>query len=295
MKRILLARYGDAKTIMSNLLAPVSRVSLPQGNADVSASLSYYRKLQSCLQKISALLKAQDPSQKDMEMYVTSQEFLFILLNLVPLDAKGEFFKQMNRINEDTLSIRGITPFKLILSSVNETYEFFDRVSRTHAVVPPKGRSNHDHPKHTRAHHASAAAQEFSNAATDSESSYEFDSDLGSQNLSQVNFQRRSRESKELKPRKPVSKHEFPCVLSEHKHSLSDCREFFLKSPKERAEHKRSFKYRYCVLCLQSNTSCVNRKCENMSSIPKVLICKDCKNEQKDNLLKVYSVLFLFQ
>jgi hypothetical protein len=294
MKRILLARYGDAKTIMSNLLAPVTKETLPQGTGDVSVSLSYYRKLQSGLQKISALLKSQDPSQKDMEIYVTSQEFLFILLNLVPLDAKGEFFKQMNRLNEDTLCIRGITPFKLILSSVNETYEFYDRVSRTYAVVPPKARSNHDRPKHTRAHHASAAALESSETATDSESNYESESDQGCQNLGQVNFQRRSRESKELKPRKPVSRHEFPCVLSEHKHSLSDCREFFLKSPKERVEGRKLFKFRHCLLCLQSNNSCSFRKCENLSSIPKVLVCQDCKNERKENK-GIYSVLFCFK
>ena len=118
---------------------------------------------------VSALLKAQDPSQRDMEIYVTSQEFLLMLLNLVPLDAKGEFFKQMNRLNEDTLCIRGITPFKLILSSVNETYEFFDRVNRTHAVAHPKGRSNYDRSKHTRSHHA-AAVQESSDPISESES-----------------------------------------------------------------------------------------------------------------------------
>ena len=292
MKRTLLARYGDAKSIMSNLLAPVTKETLPQGTADVSVSLSYYRKLQSGLQKISALLKSQDPSQKDMEIYVTSQEFLFILLNLVPLDAKGEFFKQMNILNEDTLCIRGITPFKLILSSVNEKYEFYDRVSRTQAVVLPKVRSNYDRPRHTRTHNASIAQV---SSDTYSESNFESDSDQGCQNLGQVSFQRRSRESKEARPQKPVCKYEFPCILPEHKHPLSDCREFFLKLPKERAEDRKLFKYRHCVLCLQSNSSCSFRKCENMSSIPKVLVCKDCRNEQKDNkTTKIYSVLFCF-
>ena len=295
LKRNLIHRYGDPKTILTSLLNPVRKESLPQSTSNVLTSLSYYRKLQSALEKISALLKSQELINQDMEAYVTSTEFLHSLLTLVPLDAKGEFFKQMNRCNEDTIRIRGITPFRLILSSVNEYYEFHDRLSRTHTVASaPKGRRDYDRSRQSRSHHT-VAIQDSSDIESESSSDCDSDSDQGFFNPSQVNFQKGGRDKSELRPPKPICKQEFPCVLPDHKHNISDCREFFLKSPKERAELRKSFKYKHCLVCLQSS-SCTYRKCENLSSVPKTLICRDCKNDQKNNKnLRVYSVLFCFR
>ena len=122
------------------------------------------------------------------------------------------------------------------------------------------------------------------------------ESDQGFQNLSQVNSQPGSKKARKSQSQKLVSEYKYPCILPEHEHSLSDCRVFFLMTSKERAEARKLFGFRHCLVCLQSNTSCTFRKCENLSSIPKVLVCKDCINEQKENKnLRIYSVLFCFR
>ena len=298
IRKMLLHRYADPKIIMTNLLSTVSKESLPSSNADAFISLSYYRKLQSALEKMNALLKSQDTQNKDLEVYVTSTDFLHSLLLLVPQDGKGEFFKQMVKCSEDTLHIRGITPFRLLVNAVNEQYELHDCLSRNSVPPAPKGRRDQERPRPLRSHHT-LIQQDSSEpqSLTDSESDNSSESDQGySMYPSQVNFQKGGRSPRDTSQRKPLAKFDFPCVLEDHKHSLSDCCEFFLKTPKERAEIRRSYKYRHCLVCLKSSDTCTAKRCSNIASIPKVLLCKDCRNDQKANRnIRIYNVLFCFR
>jgi hypothetical protein len=300
MRKMLLHRYADPKIIMTNLLSSVSKESLPTSNSDVFVTLSYYRKLQSALEKMNALLKSQDTQNKDLEVYVTSTDFLHSLLLLVPQDGKGEFFKEMGKCGEDSLHIRGITPFRLLVSAVNEQYEFHDRLSRNSVPPTQKGRRDQERPRPLRSHHT-LIQQDSSEppSLTDSESDTSVESDQGcSVYPSQVNFQKGGKSSRDanIRQNKPIAKFEFPCIMEDHKHSLSDCREFFLKTPKERAELRRSYKYRHCLVCLKSSETCTARRCNNISTIPKVLLCKDCRNDQKANKsIRIYNVLFCFR
>lgn len=317
MRKILLHRYADPKTIMSNLLSGIRKEKLPSVNSDVFESLSYYRKLQSSLENINALLKSQGNSNEYLEVYITSTEFIHSLLTLVPLDAKGEFFKQMDKCSEDTLHIRGIIPFRLLISAVNEQYEFYDFLSRTTSVSQAsKGIRDHERSWQVNSPHSfvqdSSEQESLTNlesdiesdisdsseqiSFTDNESDVSSDSDQG-YSASQVNFQRSVKPSRyDNRPRKPIARFEFPCVLKGHQHNLSDCSEFLLRTPKERSEHRKRFKYHHCLVCLKSSDNCSYNKCNNSDSLPKILMCKHCKKDSKVNKnLRVYNTLFCFR
>ena len=282
MKRTLIHRYGDPKTIMHNLLSPVTKDHIPD-SSDIVKSLSYLRKLQSTLEKISSMLSAKD--NEDVESYIYSQDFLHHLLTLVPQDAKNEFFKIMDRCNEDTIRIKGRTAFKLLLNSVNEAYQLADRSCRTKAnIAPPsKAKKEPERARQVKTFHANETGNE-SDDSNDSHSTYT--SAIGP---NQALFER-----KEAKPPKPVSKTKFPCLIPNHKHSIAECREFFLKTPLERVELKKKFRYRYCSTCLQSSELCKGRTCGN-NEVPDVLVCNDCRIQSKPGRPRIpFCVLFCF-
>ena len=283
LKRTLIHRYGDPKTIMQNLLSSVAKDRIPE-SSDILSSLSYLRKLQSTLERISSMMSTK--GSEDVESYVYSQDFMHNLLTLVPQEAKNEYFKLMDRLNEDTICIKGKTSFKLLLNSVNEAYLLADRSCRTKAVSAPPPKAKREFNKQIKSFHTN----DISNDSDDSYSTYT--SAMESVAPKQTLFQK-----KEPKPPKPVSKIKFPCVIPNHKHSIAECREFFLKTPTERVEFRREFKYVYCPTCLQSSDLCKNGKCGN-NNIPDILICNDCKTEPKGKgkvkHILPYSIFFCF-
>ena len=92
----------------------------------------------------------------------------------------------------------------------------------------------------------------------------------------------------------PVNKLRFPCLIKNHDHEISQCREFFFKDPKERLELRKKAKFKYCLVCLQSSEACYSKKCENFNAVPDELICKDCKSASKITKKPWYSILFCF-
>ena len=91
---------------------------------------------------------------------------------------------------------------------------------------------------------------------------------------------------------KPVCNIQFPCVLNGHQHSIAECKEFFLQSPQKRVTNKKSFDFKYCTVCLQSNSSCRFRRCSNLKFLPQILVCRECKHFSRTEGTGYYSVFY---
>ena len=278
IKRMLTHRYGDLKTLTTDILSSVSKLTKPNRQDDSITCLEYYRTLNSALQRINNLLSSDDIPQDEAKEYIFSQDFLHLLLSYMPYDAKSKFVDKMQMMDEDTVRIRGKPAFKLLINSVNLCYQSYDTAARTEAPPGYEMRKN------------KAKVVKIHSVSTETKSNSEFESDNERElPISSVNFQNKSVSAK------PVSQLKFPCILDGHKHQISECREFFFKSPKERIEERKKFAYRHCLVCLQSSDSCNHKKCSNIDHIPYEMVCKECKKISKTNPRRsVYSVLFCF-
>ena len=274
MKRVLIHRYGDLKTVTSDILLPLFKSSIPTHSANPNIKLVYFRRLNSVLQSINSLLTCKDIPREEAQEYLFSQDFLHLLISYLPDDAKEKFVDKMQVMDEDTVRIRGKIPFRLILDLVAQCYQTAEIIAQTQLSqiqTPIQSSRKKEISKPFKLNTAAA-----NNSVTDTDS----DSD---RELTKV--QRKA---------KPISNLKFPCVVNGHKHQIYECREFFFKSPQERFEDLKKFEYKYCLICLQSGT-CNSSMCSNWKEIPTILICKECrKNSLNQSTRKVFSVLYCF-
>jgi hypothetical protein len=281
MKSLLMIRYGDLNTITNNILLAVSKEKLPTDSLDLGINLAYYRKLQSAMQKIDKLVNIPDVSTQEVEDFIYGHEFLKRILQLVPVSVIDSIVDAMKALNQGITRIRGRVAFKTIISCIDETYEKYDSMARNTDFFATTIKSKRDkikisNPKE--AHHMKAGHGDTSD-----------DSEADSK---RVNFQRKGSSEKSAKP---VSKRQFPCIIEDHDHAITECVEFFLLTPKERMEFCKSLKFRYCSYCLQSNKECKFKGCSNIKNIPTVFVCKECKQQaQKYEKRGAYSVFFCF-
>ena len=283
LKAALLHRYGDFKTITSNMLLPLSKEKKPTSISSVTAHLNYYRKMQFALQNVNKLLSAPEIPIEEAESYLYSQDFLELLLGYTPLEAKNEFIRRMQQLDQDTIRIKGKVAFKLILAAVNQIYDMYDTSARTDSTIPVPPEQPKNKPKVMKALHASNA-----NNDTNSDSDCESDQELF---RSSVNFQ--TKDVKKTPKVRPICSEKFPCMVPDHNHSIGSCQDFFSLSPKERVENRRSFKFKQCLVCCQSSDECQQRKCANLKKVPSVLVCKECKDLSfKGKKRALYSIFF---
>ena len=286
MRKMLLQRYGNLKTITSNLLLQISRDQIPNNTQDVDTQLTYYRKLQFAFQKINKLLSSPDVPVDEVQDYLFSNDFITHILLYLPQEAENDFIRQLQRLDEDTIRIRGKTAFKVLLSTVNQYYEMFDTSARNKSVTR---KSSITKPKKE-----GAKTTKHANAITcnDCSSGTDTDSDMDGGPSCSIHFQQNK--FKKANTPRPVSSYKFPCIIVGHNHSLGECEEFFQISPQQRFEHKKQFKFKYCILCLQSSDECKFKSCANTKSIPSMLKCGDCKAVSKNGDKQVYSILYCF-
>lgn len=289
MKTILMHRYGDIRIITDNILTPVTNEKVPS-HGDVKSKLNYFRKLQSALQKVSKLLENPDISREETQAYIYSHDFLKRILHLIPEETMNYYVESMSNLNQDITRVRGVVAFRTILQCVNKFYERYDSMARNTDLYTTEisAKSRKDKSKTMKyANHA--------DSRNHAESCSENEAEVLSKPASSQNvlFQE-SKKGTEKKNEKPVLKKPFPCTLTGHKHGVAECAEFFMQSPKERAEQRKSFKFKHCYLCLQSSNNCTSKSCANVDKIPKALICEHCWKASKDMKRACYSVLFCF-
>ena len=76
------------------------------------------------------------------------------------------------------------------------------------------------------------------------------------------------------KPWNPPPGLKCPCPLTNHKHEISMCAEFFNFSPLDCWE--KIEKGRMCYSCFKPSSACKARKCNNVAGIPEILKCAVC-------------------
>ena len=95
------------------------------------------------------------------------------------------------------------------------------------------------------------------------------------------------------KPWNPPPGLKFPCQLTNHKHEVSTCAEFFSVSPLDCWE--KIEKGRMCFSCLKSRSVCKTRKCNNVASVPEILKWAVCASWAVSKGLAQFSIFFCKQ
>ncbi len=288
MKELLLLRYGDFETITSSILSNVSKEKIPTDHTDLGANLSYFRKLQSALERIDKLVDIPDVSSHEVEDFIYGHEFLKRILQLVPVSIIDTFVQAMRDLNQGITRIRGKTAFKTILCCISTAYEKYDSMARNtdffNAQLSKSRKDKSKTPITKQVSHIENAAED--SCQSDDEKSNDESND---DNVKTAHFQVKSKKVK------PCSEFKFPCIIKDHKHDISECVEFYLLTPKERVEYRKNFKFKYCTQCLQSNDNCFGRRCNNLKDTPKILQCIECKARIKnDSKGYAYSIFFCF-
>lgn len=271
MKSHLIHSYGNPRTLISRMIEPLQVEVTPDNLSTEQTCLTYYRKLQSVMEKINFYLDSSTGHKDAFESYIFSQDFLLTLLFLVPLDAKLEFFKIMKQHNEDSLWIKGERSFKLLLSTVREYYELHERISLFHPTTE-------------------IIIDEGSDLSCADDIPISFTNGKGDG----VSCQRETiRNCHKVNPKHSISDFKYPCILPGHNHGIGKCKEFFSIDSTERVDARKISEIKHCAICLQSSISCRGGKCSNVHSVPDVLLCQDCKQMNTiDKKRPCYSVLF---
>ena len=276
MKKILIHHYGDLKTVTNDILWPLSDSLKPNQLSNTAETLVYYKQLNSSLQKINNLFKVSDIPVKEAEEYIYSQDFLHLLLSHVPHEANSKFVSEMQSLGEDIVRIKGKTAFKLILSAVMQCYQLYE-ISLLTEEPQPAG------------HTLSPRRENVTNINCVHTINSSVGSDKGESDIT-IKLQEKSKKSLKNFTTSPFK---FPCILENHNHQMSECKEFFLASPRKRIEARKQFKFKHCRVCLQSSEFCTSKSCKNLQSIPVNLICGDCKDLNGINKKRpCFSVLF---
>ena len=292
MKKVLMERYGDVRTMVNNALDPVTKDGPPKASTDLKTKLSYFRKFQSSLQKINKLLSSADVDTNQLVMYVYGHDFMKILLHHIPEWCVDIYIDSMLALNQSIAKVSGKIAFDTMISSVDRLYQKYDDLARTELPYTAKeNKSNRKEKAKTdkMVSHVANPTPSSTESSTESDIS---DSDSDSDPTTNVFQAYRSRD--DIKKGKKIAKDAFPCILKGHKHAINECVEFFLHTPKERVEHRKEFQFKHCTLCLQSSGDCKYKKCVNTKDIPKILVCRDCKELSKTKHKACYSVFFCF-
>ena len=81
----------------------------------------------------------------------------------------------------------------------------------------------------------------------------------------------------------------FPCLLTNHKHEVSTCAEFFNLSPKDRWKNIEKDD-RMCFSCLKPRSICKSRRCNNVAIVPDILKCAVCASWAVSKGLAPFSI-----
>ena len=290
MKKRLMDRYGDFRTMINNVLLPLNKDGTPTSTESIPAKLTYFRKFQGALQKINQLLESTDIDSAQLELYVYGHDFMKRLLHLIPEWCVDTYISSMQALNQSIAHVSGKIAFSTLVSSVEWLYQKYDDLARTEDCLSSKDvikHSKREKPKLDK--QANHFGMQIPVDSSSIGSDYETDSEYDDPEYAIYQNYRARDDKKRIKK---ASKDQFPCIISGHKHALHECVEFYLRTPKERVENRKSFMYRHCTLCLQSSEECRYMNCANEKDIPKVLVCKDCKDRSKAQGKACYSVFF---
>ena len=239
MRDWLISEVGDAKTMTRNILAPLSKLKLPTDQSTASETCTYYRKLQSCIQKLSELKDTKSVPLDRVAEHIHSSDNITRIVNLLPKQTKTAF---LNHIGIPIQKAEGKEVFSDLVSLVNK--HFTSSKSEESAALIDSG---------------SVGTKPKRQPSTSTKPA----------NLNHVNNTKT--ESKDKTAKK--TKHKFPCPIDKHDHELGVCQKFFSLGPRDRGV---AAKKKLCYCCLGPAFKC-RSKCNNEDRVSQ-LICPECKD-----------------
>lgn len=306
MVATMLNKYGDLNLIANNFLRPLRKLAMIDQYASEVENLAYFRTLLSTCHKIDHLYTFPQVKKADLDLVVYDQNFMCRLFKSLPQKTKQEYYANLRKNNLSTVPLRGPERYKILITTIKDTYNFFDEMVRIEdcdiAEHNSKPKANHKRVSKNQAAAVYAAdeqnvdAEDFEDCSEfayyqdltsddddprSSKSAFIAKASVGNANISKVG-QSKSQQHKGVKnrdksagpPRSGIIP-KFSCVIPSHRHGIQTCPEFFALDPDVRHEYRMKAPFRMCCYCLQSG-ACSIRRCEFFNDVPKVLICSDC-------------------
>ena len=112
IKKWLIRKFGDIKTMTDGLVKPILKKTMPGNSASYNQKLDYLRTLNSVIQKINELPNTSDVSKQSVENHIYSSEFMMKLVNHLPASTMLKLFDKLDDENLDDVNIQGKAAFK---------------------------------------------------------------------------------------------------------------------------------------------------------------------------------------
>ena len=270
MKQWLILNYGGVSRIINDILNDLSRRPKPS-ISNSNAKFSFYAHISSALQWIERLSKVEGIDSFKLEACLYSRATLSSFSLVLPSETYTDWISEMTKAGMDYKNPEGVgayTVFKdlcIIERNKSEGSRVPERIGSP-KMKPKSPRSPRTKPKSV--HRVADVLEED---VEEEHGNYAFATSYHNTKWYPANLK-------------------FPCPLSNHKHELSTCKEFFSFSPVER--WNQIDKGKLCYACLSPKDICTTRKCKFEDKVPETLKCQGCAPWAQSKNLAPFSILF---
>ena len=277
MRKYLVQKYGVLSVITDNILKGMAAGPIPAPSASYSTLASYFRNLNSVVQRVEDLRRQECISTPDLEVHIYSAEFLAKLLKHIPPIAKNDFMDALIKHDEDICMIQGSEAFRLISQCIAKHFKKYDSLDRAEDHTDKTARPDKPSPK-----------SKSSSARSPIKSKLAAHAATRSSPKTTPKKNQRTNSSGNANRTNPG----FPCFFPGHgTHTIGKCRTFFTLTATERLNACHNASSRVCKSCLGTDFGCTPSKCVNYKDLPHVLICTECKDLGKAQGKTPYNVL----
>jgi len=282
IKKWLIRKFGDIKTMTDGLVKPILKKTMPGNSASYNQQLDYLRTLNSVIQKINELPNTSDVSKQSVENHIYSSEFMMKLVNHLPASTMLKLFDKLDDENLDDVNIQGKAAFKILSKVVFKDFTNCERALKVkESGAYPVDTSDKIKPR-TENTKRSANAVEFERVRNNPSFSEE-------STTAEVHYQDSQKGGKDEDQRQKT-KYKFPCPLSpldKHDHELGTCTRFFELKPDQRQKYSK----RICFTCLGPRNRCQRGCINDEDKRLQGLICTGCKEWAKNNSRSPHNIL----
>ena len=282
IKKWLIRKFGDIKTMTDGLVKPILKKTMPGNSASYNQQLDYLRTLNSVIQKINELPNTSDVSKQSVENHIYSSEFMMKLVNHLPASTMLKLFDKLDDENLDDVNIQGKAAFKILSKVVFKDFTNCERALKVkESGAYPVDTSDKIKPRIENTKR-SANAVEFERVKNNPSFSEE-------STTAEVHYQNSQKGGKDEDQRQKT-KYKFPCPLSpldKHDHELGTCTRFFELKPDQRQKYSK----RICFTCLGPRNRCQRGCINDEDKRLQGLICTGCKEWAKNNSRSPHNIL----
>jgi hypothetical protein len=277
----LINRFGSVAAVADNRLRAIKALKTPKSTDDALIHARYVRDIHRSLLTLTNLEISKGVPVPQLREYVSSHSFLLRISEVLPASVKMDWIDALAEQGVMVHNIEGLHHLQQVLALLKKRYTFYELFagmspgepvydSVTATTYRIEGPVSHPTPSVISSCESCGSNRTYVAEVTQKGGKPE--------NLNPHQHHRSSKPQKSISGSKPKSdskpQTKYPlgiCPMTRHRsHPLSKCRRFFGLDNKERQKRCKWS----CITCL-SPSGC-STKCQNLATVPKLLLCPEC-------------------